>query len=353
MPSSSRPSRSPLLRCLAAAAVPLLVLATLLRQDAVADEPAADEVTMSVAILMFDGVQIIDFAAPYEVFGQAGLEVFTVSREGGTVTTAMNLSVNTDYDFAGAPAADVVLVPGGDVHEAMTDDATLAWLTSRHDKARHVLSVCTGAYIVASSGLLDGEAATTFHRSLGDFARQYPQIRTVRDQRWVDSGRIVTAAGLASGIDAALHVVARLQGVERARTVALHLEYDWSPTHGFVRGQLADRYLRWPERSLSLPPGTSIERLTWFGDTEQWQGTWRVSSPWSAAQLLQALAEAFRAEDEGNDVRLDEEGGITVDYGAGDGSAWRLRITGQDTVGTDPDGAFEVTQRLTRRHATG
>lgn len=239
-----RPSRSPSGRCLAAAAVPLLLLIALLRQQALAD--GADT---SVAILMFDGVQIIDFAAPFEVFGQAGFEVFTVSRDGGQITTAMNLSVNTDYDLAGAPIADIILVPGGSVHAAMSDEAILAWLTERSGQARHVLSVCTGAYILAGSGLLDGQRATTFHRALDDFAQQFPKVDTVRDQRWVDNGRIVTAAGLASGIDAALHVVARVQGVERARTVALHLEYDWSPDEGFVRARLADRYLRWPEQS--------------------------------------------------------------------------------------------------------
>lgn len=270
MPLARPASQAPLVRCLAAVAVPLLVLAALLRQQAVADEPAAAEhgagrhgadAPITVATLMFDGVQIIDFAAPYEVFGQAGLEVFTVSRDGGSVTTAMNLSVNVDHDFASAPAADVVLVPGDDVHDASEDARTRAWLQGSALRARQVLSVCTGAWILARSGLLDGATATTFHRSLDAFASQFPQISTVRDQRWVDNGGIVTAAGLASGLDAALHVVSRPQGVDRARTVALHLEYDWSPDQGFIRGQLADRYLRWPQASLVLPQGTSIERV--------------------------------------------------------------------------------------------
>jgi putative intracellular protease/amidase len=315
-----------------------------MRQQALADEP-----TTSVAILMFDGVQIIDFAAPYEVFGQADFEVFTVSRDGGTVTTTMNLSVNPDYGFASAPDADVVLVPGGSVHEAMQDPATRTWLTARSERAEHVLSVCTGSYLLAGSGLLDGRSATTFHGALEDFARQFPQVRTVRDQRWVDNGRIITAAGLASGIDAALHVVARLQGVGRARTVALHLEYEWSPAQGFVRGQLADRYLRWPAQSLTLPDATRVERLLYFGDATRWQGTWRVSSPWQPARLLQELGTAFRAENDGNFV-TETAAGLVVDYTAADGSAWRLTISAGSP---DASGTYEVTQVLAPRGDTG
>lgn len=106
--------------------------------------PGADT---TVAILMFDGVQIIDFAAPYEVFGQARFNVYTVSADGEAVTTAMGLSANVDHDFESAPEADIILVPGGDTETVRKDEATLAWLRARGGDADQVMSVCTGSFI--------------------------------------------------------------------------------------------------------------------------------------------------------------------------------------------------------------
>lgn len=159
-----------------------------------------------VAILMFDEVQIIDFAAPYEVFGQAKFEVFTVSKNGKPVTTAMGLSVNPHYSFANMPEADAILVPGGDTGKVMHDQQVLSWLKTQQVKVGHILSVCTGAHILAEAGLLDGKAATTFHRALDNFEKDYPAIAVKRQQRFVDNGQIVTSAGLSSGIDASLHL---------------------------------------------------------------------------------------------------------------------------------------------------
>src|SRR5690606_36257105 len=104
------------------------------------------------------------------------------------------------------------------------------------DGDRWMMSVCTGSYILASAGLLDGRKATTFHGAFDGFERTFPEVELVRDRRWVDSGRIVTSAGLSSGIDTALYLVSRFHGDVRARSVALHLEYPWDPEGGFVRG---------------------------------------------------------------------------------------------------------------------
>lgn len=279
--------------------------------------------TVKVGIVLFDGVQIIDFAAPYEVFGTAGFGVVTVSADGGPVTTAMGLKVTPDHSFADAPEFDLLVVPGGEVQQAMADEKLLAWLR-QHDDDRRVMSVCTGAYILASAGLLDGRRATTFHGAFDGFERTFPDVELVRDQRWVDSGRVVTSAGLSSGIDTSLYLVAQYHGDLRARSVALHLEYPWDPEGGFVRGRMVDRQaprlagVVWPE-------GTSFQALYSVGDTARWESRYLVSSTASAAELVALIAADIDKED-----LWTREGQAPV---------WHREIAGQRkrlTFGTEP-----------------
>lgn len=306
---------------------------------------ANDAQETRVAILMFDGVQIIDFAAPYEVFGQAGFEVYTVSADGEAVTTAMNLSVNVDHDFESAPPADIVLVPGGNVHDVMEDEATLAWIRARTQPAEHVLSICTGSYILANTGLLDGKQATTFHKAFDGMTEQFPEITVVRDQRWVDAGKLVTSAGLASGIDAALHVVAEVLGETRARSVALHLEYDWSPDHGFVRGKLADQYTRMPEEKMQFPEGTVIDREYAVGDETYWEEQYRITSPWSAVQLLDHMRERASHDKALKVLPLPDRKQLAWQYDSERGGQWRASYQVTETL---DDGNYRIISKLIR-----
>ncbi|MEX0899292.1 MAG: DJ-1/PfpI family protein [Gammaproteobacteria bacterium] len=296
----------------------------------------------TVAIVMFDGVQIIDFAAPYEVFGQARFNVYTVSADGEPVTTAMGLKVAVDHAFESAPAADVVLVPGGDVDEVRRHAVTLEWLRSHAVGAEQILSICTGSFILADAGLLDGLRATTFHRAFDNFERMFPQVTLVRDQRWVDNGVVVTSAGLASGIDAALHVVAERLGERRARAVAMHLEYEWSPDAGFVRGQMADRHLRIPERHLKLPSGTQIDTVLQLGDKRRWEIDYRVRSPAAPEALIASLADAARAVPALAIAK--DHGPLTTAwrYESPHGGHWELKFTAEPAI----DGAFNLFAEL-------
>lgn len=308
---------------------------------------AAEEAKTRVAILMFDGVQIIDFAAPYEVFGHAGFEVFTVSKDGAPVTTAMNLSVNVDHDFASAPRADIVVVPGGEVHEAMSDEATLAWIRERAAPAEHVLSICTGSFILANTGLLDGASATTFHQALSGLEAQFPEVTVVRDQRWVDTGKLVTSAGLASGMDAALHVVAEVNGVAAARTVAAHLEYDWSPDTGYVRGTLADQFIRWPE-GLELPAGTEFDRVVSFGDRDTWRTEYRVESPLPPRALLDHFRGHAQADSAITVVTPENADTLAWDYRSDDARRWRITFRADEVEA----GRYLLVSEIVARGAT-
>ena len=311
-----------------------------------AANPPGDSPAVRVGIVLFDGVQIIDFAGPYEVFGAADFGVVTVSRDGKPVTTAMGLKVTPDGSFADAPEFDVLLVPGGDVADAERDGALLDFVRTRAGSSREVLSVCTGAFVLASSGLLDGQQATTFTPRIAELARRYPAVQVVKDVRWTDNGQIVTSAGLSSGVDAALHVVGRLRGVEAARSVALHLEYDWKPEGGFVRSRLADRYLPKAElqKAVDWPADLAMHQLSSVGDDRQWRMRFGVQSATSADELVARIGRGIDGlpgwvRDGGRNHWLSEQDGhrVALEVAATPGAAAtsyeleiRVRVSGED-----------------------
>ncbi|MCZ6835757.1 MAG: DJ-1/PfpI family protein [Planctomycetota bacterium] len=180
-----------------------------------------------VAILLFDGVEIIDYAGPWEIFGAAGFDVFSVAVNTGKITTVFGMQVITDYTLENHPKPDIVLIPGGSVVETQNDPDVRKWLIEMAEQAEVVLSVCNGAYILAKAGLLDGLKATTTRPLVDGLANIGEDITVVHDVRYVDNGKIVTSGGLSAGMDAALHVVSRFIGIEKARNVANALEYDW------------------------------------------------------------------------------------------------------------------------------
>ncbi|HTR04305.1 MAG TPA: DJ-1/PfpI family protein [Thermoanaerobaculia bacterium] len=195
----------------------------------VADRARETSARPKVAILVFDGVQIIDSMGPYEVFGASGFEVFTVGQTKTPVTTAMGLTIVPRYDFADAPAPAVLVVPGGGVRAARDSPETLRFVRETTARAQHTLSVCNGAFILGSAGLLDGLSATTTAGLVGELRAEFPKTKVVGDRRFVDNGKIVTAGGLSAGIDGALHVVATMMGEAAAARVAAGEEYDWHP----------------------------------------------------------------------------------------------------------------------------
>lgn len=242
----------------------------------------------TAAILLFDGVQIIDFTGPYEVLGQAGFDVVTVARDAAPVTTAMDMRVTPEHTFDDAPMPDVLVVPGGDVHGAEADGATLDWIRRTAEHARYTMSVCNGAFILAKAGLLDGKSATTFYGLIDALKEAAGDTKVVRDQRFVDNGRIITTAGLSSGIDGTLHVIERMYGHGRAQEIALHMEYDWQPESGFARAALAD--LNVPNLRIE---GVVDRTLSTDGSRDAWEKTWRLESDLPLAELATRVNACF------------------------------------------------------------
>jgi putative intracellular protease/amidase len=247
---------------------------------------------LSVALLIFPGVQIIDYTGPFEVFGQGRCTAFTVAKTKDAVTTSMGMQVVPKYSFADCPHADVLVIPGGGVDTVENDPEAIGWLTAKAGDARFVLSVCNGAFILARTGLLDGLTATTFYDLLDEFALRFPKVHAVSDRRYVDNGKFITTAGLSSGIDGSLHVIAKLRGQATAQRAALNMEYDWKPTADYARASFADRPLRAIfERNLRLRILDGVyPRVAYTqGDRNRWEVEWEVLSPLPGKELLARL----------------------------------------------------------------
>ena len=256
-----------------------------------ASDQARDE-RPGAAILIFDGVQIIDYTGPYEVLGQGGYRVFTVAETKQPLRTAMGMTVVPEYSFADAPPAEILVVPGGSVVGPTGSAATLQWVKRRHDESRQTMSVCNGAFILAKAGLLDGLRATTFYGLIDELRAEAPKTKVVNDQRYVDNGRIVTTAGLSSGIDGALHIIEKLRGQGTAQATALHMEYDWHPDSGWARAALADRLIP----GVRLGDGSKMTMLHTRGDRDRWDMAVAVTSPLAPAEILAKVDEALTAE---------------------------------------------------------
>lgn len=194
---------------------------------------------VTFGLLLFDEVEVLDACGPFEVFTVAGelartgdgrplLRVITIAGSAAPVVASGGLRIVPDHSIHDDPVFDVLVVPGGELAAIeRVDEATVRWLAARHESARVTLSVCTGAFLLAQAGVLDGRPATTHWAAEEELASRWPAVRVAREPRWVDDGDVVTAAGISAGIDASLHVVRRMFGADLAERTARLMEYDW------------------------------------------------------------------------------------------------------------------------------
>jgi putative intracellular protease/amidase len=239
----------------------------------------------SVAILLFDNAQVIDYAGPWEVFGEAGFKVFTVAEKSAPINAVFGQKIVPDYTFANSPTADVLLIPGGSVRSAVGNPQLIKWVQTNAQKSKHVMSVCTGAFILSKAGLLDGLSATTIQHAIDDLQKVSPKTKVVHDQRYVDNGKIMTTAGLSSGIDGAFHLVARMNGEGEAQAIALGMEYQWDPHSKYARAALPDKFL--PD----VPDikGIRAKTLSTEGDLDHWETRTLISEPNSPEAIVDLI----------------------------------------------------------------
>ncbi|MBC8121280.1 MAG: DJ-1/PfpI family protein [Gemmatimonadaceae bacterium] len=192
----------------------------------------------TVGILIFDDVEVLDFCGPFEVFSVARaaggngedaplFQVITIAERARTVKCVGGLLVQPHATIGDHPPLDILVVPGGfGTRRERLNPVLLDWIAAQDEQTELTTSVCTGAFLLAERGLLDGRRATTHWSAIDRMRELYPQIEVVTDVRYVDEGRIVTSAGISAGIDMSLHIITRLHGEETARWTARRMEYE-------------------------------------------------------------------------------------------------------------------------------
>jgi transcriptional regulator GlxA family with amidase domain len=189
----------------------------------------------NVAVLVHEGVELLDFAGPAEVFASASLNgrrafnVYTVAPVKQPVRSNQSVTVVPDYSIEDCPRPDILVIPGGNTGVVLRDERVMTWIKEVSNQSEITLTVCTGAFTLAQQGILDGRKATTHYSAIERLRRISSKIQVLENVRFVDNGRIITTAGISAGIDGSLHVVARLCGEDSARATARYMEYDWSP----------------------------------------------------------------------------------------------------------------------------
>jgi transcriptional regulator GlxA family with amidase domain len=193
----------------------------------------------TVGILIFDGVEVLDFAGPFEVFSVARLiggddedaQIFhpvTIAATDEPIHTTGDLVVQPAATITNHPKLDMLVVPGGrGTRKVRLQPEVINWIAAQDQTTEITAGVCTGAFLLAEARLLDGHAATTYWDSVATLARNFPQVRVDGTVRYVDEGHIVTSAGVSAGIDMSLHLVARLHGEDIAAWTARRMEYEW------------------------------------------------------------------------------------------------------------------------------
>jgi len=185
--------------------------------------------------VLYEGVELLDFAGPGEVFaaahvgGQPAFRVYTVATSRTPLTSQGFVKIVPNFTIDDAPQPDLIVVPGGTASVLTNDARFMAWARKALDRAEVSMSVCTGAFVLAKAGLLDGRVVTTWFGAIEGLRKTVPAATVQDGRRFVDQGRVVTTAGVSAGIDGALHVVARLLGRSVADQTARYMEYRWSP----------------------------------------------------------------------------------------------------------------------------
>lgn len=247
-----------------------------------------------VAILVYDGVQIIDHAIPFEVFGQFSLnEVYTVAKDSSALTTYMGMKILPNYSFDDAPVPDVLVLPGGDAGSANADPEIKQWIKRTVASADHVLTICTGIFFLEDNEILQGKRLTTWYDRQKDLQQAVPSADVTGQEVTVEDGKLVSAAGL--GIEGALRVVSKLHGAAWAEVVRLNMEYEPLPDSLRVpRIELAD--LKLPDRIYAAFPWRRAKLAEYQGTKREWVMAWQFKQTAPLDTLRTNIIEALNQE---------------------------------------------------------
>ena len=199
--------------------------------------------TLRVGIYVYEEVEVLDFAGPYEVFSTAS-RVFARSQPGSPAPFTVSLvgesselvharagfGVQPHFTIAEHPQFDILIIPGGVHGPELAKRRVIEWIALQHARSRLTASVCTGAFLLAAAGLLDGSEVTTHWEDCADLGRDFPALVVREGVRWIEHDRTMTAAGISAGLDMSLRIVARFAGQDLAERTARQMDYDWRKT---------------------------------------------------------------------------------------------------------------------------
>ena len=188
---------------------------------------------MNIGIYIYDNAEVLDFSGPFEVLSTAkrlagdDWNIFLIAEKLTLVQARGGFPIQPHFSFDGHPDIDVLMVVGGVHTEEVKKTNVIAWVANVADKSERVLSVCTGAFILAEAGLLDGLTVTTHWQDIDDLKADYPKLKVIDNQRWVSQGKYITSGGISAGIDMSLHLVSELTTFSLAEKTARQMEYHW------------------------------------------------------------------------------------------------------------------------------
>jgi transcriptional regulator GlxA family with amidase domain len=196
--------------------------------------------THRLGIYIFADVEVLDFAGPFEVFSTASrvksrlqpqadrpFEVFTIADSLRPVKARGGLLVQPHFDIRNHPPIDILVIPGGVVTAELERATIIDWIKQVSARTKLTASVCTGAFLLAKAGLLQGKNVTTHWEDVDDLRSMFTGFTVKIDTRWVDEGAVVTSAGISAGLDMSLHIVERFEGEALALKTARQMDYDW------------------------------------------------------------------------------------------------------------------------------
>ncbi len=191
---------------------------------------------MNIGIYIYEQAEVLDFSGPFEVFSTAKRllchewNVFLIAETLNPVSARGGFNVLPHYTIEKHPDLDLVIVVGGVHTEEMNKPQVLEWIKHVDIEASRVVSVCTGAFLLAHAGLLKGMTVTTHWEDIPDLTKDFPDLKVISDRRWVTDGKYTTSGGISAGIDMSLYLVSEIVDLDFARKVARQMEYEWSPS---------------------------------------------------------------------------------------------------------------------------
>ncbi len=190
---------------------------------------------MNIGIYIYDDAEVLDFSGPFEVFSVAkrlemnDWNVFLISETGSQVAARNNFLIQPHYSMSNHPDIDVLVVAGGIHTEEVKKENVIQWVSNISASAKLVASVCTGCFLLAEAGLLNGLSVTTHWEDIPDLRSRYPRLTVMENQRWVHEGKYITSGGISAGIDMSLFLVSDLASMALAEKTAKQMEYQWRP----------------------------------------------------------------------------------------------------------------------------